>query len=680
MKRFLIIVLIFTFGALETLAAVPSAPSRKPSQQMVSNVIPSRERLKLNDGLEAADAGAWSRVRSIRRQLNDDAAADLLLWKIAANNSSSASFDELSLAMERLSGWPYSDRIRRYAETALAESSLSSSRRRDWLNTHPPITGTGKLENARLLRASGKTGAADALIREVWRDHSLSSDESKETLARHSRILSQADHVHRVKMLLWSGQRSQVKRLLSRLPNADRKVAEAQLAMMERRRGVDTLIRAVPSSHANDPGLLYERARWRRKRARNMDGAIEILLKLDAEQAILSGRDNIWKERRIVLRTLIKERKWRDAYAISANHGLTKGVDFAEAEFNAGWIALRFLDEAQLALAHFESLANGVGAPISLSRAHYWRGRALERLNRNDQALAAYTQANEHIFTFYGQLAAEKLKAAGRTQAVIAFEDVPLPSDEEQRAFESRPMVRAASMLAEMGYQRDFERFLYALDDELQTPQELQMLYNVALKYLSSRPGVRAGKTGLGKGIIAPDAAYPIVDLPPSPLNGAAEDALVIALSRQESELETTARSRANARGLMQLLPGTGRQTARQIGERYRTSWLIDDPTYNMRLGRAYLDSMVSRFNGSYVLALTSYNAGPHRSTRWIEDYGDPRSSRVDTIDWIESIPFSETRNYVMRVMENVQVYRHRLSGQPEAIRLTTDINRGRPD
>lgn len=677
MKRILVATLVLSGGLAAPAKATPQAPSLKPRIQYVSNVITANDFAELNAALEAADAGAWSVVRRLRGRIDDPDARNLILWRIATESSSNAAFSELDAALDLLKDWPRYNAIRSEAEAKLAGSRLSDGERMAWLERHPPITGEGKLEHARLLRNSGKSIQADALIREVWRSHSLSLSTAADLLRGHEPLLTREDHAARVELLLWSGQRSEARRLMPRLEPGQRLLADARLHLMERRRGVDDAIRAVPAALQSDPGLLYDRAKWRRQRNRDMDGAIELLLEIDSADAIPSGRDNIWRERRIALRTLIKDRRWKDAYAITENHNMSEGVSFAEAEFYAGWVALRHLNDAAAAYAHFDNLAANVGTPISLSRGHYWRGRALAALGRDAESVDAYTEAAQQIFTFYGQLAAEELRKAGRGDAVISFAAVETPSNDEMAAFLGRPVVRASRLLAETGRLREFERFSYHIDDLLETPQEHQMQFDLAMSYLEPRAGVRGGKSGLAKGVLAPDAAFPLIELPRSGGDGAAEEALVIALSRQESELQPNAQSHANARGMMQLLPATGRQTARSIGQPYRTSWLTDDPTYNIRLGRAYLDGLVDRFDGSYIMALAAYNAGPSRPAQWIEDYGDPRTGEIDPIDWIESIPFSETRNYVQRIMENLQVYRHRLSGQPTQIKLSADLKRG---
>src|SRR5690606_3639773 len=291
----------------------------------------------------------------------------------------------------------------------------------------------------------------------------------------------------------------------------------------------------------------------------------------------------------------------------------------------------------------------------------------------------AYAAAAEYPYVFYGQLAAEKVRQEGTGVARISFPPLTSPSDEERAAFARRPIVRAAILQAETGRFASFERFSYAIDDMLETAAEHQMLFDIAAGYLEMRAAVRSAKAGLGRGLVAPDAVFPIMELPKSPRSGSAEPALVLAPSRQERAFNHRAGSSADARGLMQMIPRYAQAEARMVGIPFRSSWLTDDPQYNLRLGRGFLDDLVDDYNGSYVLAAAAYNAGPSRARRWISDFGDPRAGGVDPVEWIESVPFAETRNYIQRVLENMQVYRYRLAGEPVEITLSKDLRRGRP-
>ncbi len=677
MKRILCVAFIIFSMGISTANAIPVAPSLKPAPVVKSKVVSEKIYINLADALDAADSNNWSKVRKLYKQSNDSTVKQLLLWRITTNSKAQPSFSELEKGLSELSDWPKTREMQKQAESLLVYENLSSKELDAWFSKYPPMTGVGKLAYAKFLKANNKTSEAKSVIKDVWLNYALPSSAEKEILLVYGSTLTRADHSARVDMLLWGNQRSSAKRLLKRLSSPEQKLVQARLALMEGRRGVDNLMNAVPKKYQSDQGLLYERAKWRRRKAKNYDGAIESILQISPEGVSSAGLSKIWNERSILLRSLIKERRWPEAYKIAADHGMTKGVGFAEAEFYAGWVSLKHLNENQTAFEHFDTLAKGVGSPISLSRGLYWRGEALTALKRNDEALESYKEAAQLNFTFYGQMAAQRLRDSGLSEAELAFSLPEAVTEEQKQGFHDRPLIKAAILLAETGRLKSFERFSFHIDDSLKTPQEHQILFDLALHYLEPRAGIRNGKAGLANGVVTPDAAFPVIELPNSAGSGIAEPALVLALSRQESELTPTAISHANARGMMQLLPSTGRLTARNAGLPYRQSWLTDDPTYNFRVGRRYLDDLIEEFDGSYILALAAYNAGPSRPKRWIKEYGDPRKGEIDPIDFIESIPFSETRNYVQRILENTQVYRHRLSGNPISIALSKDLMRG---
>jgi soluble lytic murein transglycosylase len=402
-----------------------------------------------------------------------------------------------------------------------------------------------------------------------------------------------------------------------------------------------------------------------------------MLLKIRGTDAAPAGRRAIWEEKHQVLRRILREGNIATAYQLAIDHGLTGGEEFREAEWTAGWLALRLKDPVK-AEQHFRTFANGVTTPISVARGQYWLGEALAAQNRDAEAQTAYEAGAAFPFVYYGQLAAEKAARQKPELRMLAFADIPPATDAERAAFEQRPIVRAAILLAETGQLSDFERFSNAIDDTLATPVEHQLLFDVGQTFLETRAAVRGAKSGLGRGLIAPDAVFPVIKLPPTTRNGSAEEAMVLALSRQESELYPRAVSSADARGMMQIIPRYAEAEARKVGIPYRSSWLTDDPTYNLRLGRGFLDDLVNEFGGSYILAAAAYNAGPTRARQWIEEFGDPRTGGVDAVTWVETIPFEETRNYVQRVLENTQVYRHRLANKPTQITLTRDLARGR--
>jgi soluble lytic murein transglycosylase len=458
------------------------------------------------------------------------------------------------------------------------------------------------------------------------------------------------------------------------LSSEDRLIANARIALQNPpRKGLQAIVDAVPAGRRNDPGLLWDRARYIRRSGRPED-AVSVVLQIDPMLAAASARESIAEERLLYIPRMVRNGQRREAYRLAAGHGLRSGENFADSEFRAGWIALRFLRDTAAAERHFTTLEGGVTAPVSKARALYWGGRALEAMNRDADAQVKFSEAAGFAYTYYGQLAATKLPV----RPPLSFPDREPISAQARAEFESRDVVRAMRLMAEVGVQEDFESFAFYLDDQLQTPLEHELLSQMARERAYTRTAVRSAKAGLRRGIVAPDSAYPLMDIPSDARRpGRPEPALILAITRQETEFDTRAVSPAGARGLMQLMPATARATARIEGLPYQLPWLIEDPAYNVTLGAAHLEHLLDDYGGSYILTIAAYNAGPGNVRKWIEDHGDPRSGGVDAIDWVEMITFEETRNYVMRVLENVGVYRWRLANTPTPIRIDQDIRRG---
>ena len=658
-------------------AANPPAPSLKPAPAIESAWIANGDFALLSRALDAADADEWSQVRSLLSRISDPAAQTLLRWRLATNGNAGLGFTDLIRAAEEFKGWPDSDKIYEQLEQTIIRSTLTADERIAWLLTQGPRTGDGILALADAYDSQGRRDDMINTVREAYRSRAMSSAAVGMINTRYGANFTADDHYARADMFLWRSDISSAQALLSRLSSDRKAVIDARIGLMRNAKSIDKLVNAVPGAYADDAGLLYERARWNERRGKTSE-ELNLLLRINGETAPAVGRQDIWDEKQSVVRRMVRERNYATAYQLAANHGLSAGEAFRDAEWMAGWLALTKLGDALKAENHFRVFAAGVATPISVSRAQYWLGETLKAQGRLEESAAAYEAAAAYPYAFYGQLAAEKARATKPELATISFAALPPPTDEERAAFARQPAVRAAILLAETGRFASFERFSFALDDTLTTPAEHQMLFDIAAGYLEMRAAIRGAKAGLGRGLVAPDAVFPILNLPSSPRSGAAEPAMVLALSRQESEFNHRAISSADARGTMQMIPRYAQAEARMVGLPFRQSWLTDDPEFNLRLGRGFLDDLVDEFGGSYILAAAAYNAGPSRARQWINDFGDPRGG-VDPVDWIESIPFAETRNYVQRVLENTLVYRHRLTGQPVEIKLSEDLSRGRP-
>ncbi len=569
--------------------------------------------------------------------------------------------------------WPATNRIQSFVERRIPDNAPADDVLA-FFDSRAPISGDGKIQLARALFAKGEKGAGELYLRDAWINDNFTIARERKILSSYGGRLSKADHAARVDRLLWSRQVTNARRIFSRLESSERRKAEARAALLLRAGSGPALYRKLSKDQQLDSGVLHAAVRYYR-RTGDEQYAIELASQSPKTPEALRSSREWWQERQLLMRWALKQGRFADAYTAASDHGMEPGSDFAEAEFNAGWIALRFLNSPERAEAHFKALASVVKTPISLSRAYYWLGRSARAREEIELANAYYRSAAQHYYSYYGQLAAEALGGEATEQKFAA----PASSTPYDRAlFTSRPAVAALRMLADLNLEYEFMVFAYHIDDQLERPGEYVELARLANGEGAPHLTVRAGKVAIQRNAFAPDVAYPLVFVPDEAKRFVSPE-IILGLSRQESEFNPRAFSRAGARGVMQLVPTTAQITARKEGLHYSRAALLDDPVYNMTIGSAHLSHLISRFDGSLVLTFAAYNAGANRADKWIEEYGDPRSAGVDPLDWVELIPFNETRNYVQRVLENVQVYRGRLNDAPIPGKLVSDLERGGP-
>lgn len=619
---------------------------------------------KIRDVEKAIDTKDILAVRRAIAGTPDPVVPKLADW--LAYRQGLGAFGDISGFLSRYPDWPSSGRLRLNAERKI-EAVTAPDAVIAFFDGSPPKTDNGALLYLKALLSRGRKDEAIAYARTVWGYMTFDSRTEKDFLKIAGSFLRKEDHKLRLDQLLWDGHAVSAKRMFPRVERDLQLLADARIRLRKRQGGVDAAIDRVPAPLLTDPGLVFERARWRRQ-AGNWEGAAELLLAKNAPDVGSPGR--WWDERSYVARYLLRKGHITDAYRLAASYGSVNDADQAEALWLAGWIALRFLDDAKLARSHFEKLHASVSYPISVARGAYWSGRAAEAMGDGDAAARWYRTAAEQSMTYYGQLAAAR---AG----------IPAPPLDPVPPFDIDPATRASFADEELARAA---RYASALKDSWPLRQLIEQLFDrkpdlvnrnltASLAVRLGRPdlGVRLAKQAMLDGQILADSGYPQV---PVPNDGAAvESALTHAIIRQESVFDVEARSPAGARGLMQLMPATAREVSRSLKMSYNVDKLTN-ADFNMRLGRAYFSSLLEDFNGSYIMAIAGYNAGPHRVKRWIGEFGDPRSPDIDPIDWVESIPFSETRNYVQRVLENLQVYRHIMNGVDLAESLPDDLQR----
>ncbi|HEX4180509.1 MAG TPA: lytic transglycosylase domain-containing protein [Caulobacteraceae bacterium] len=618
--------------------------------------------------LGSARRGDSAAVQSDIAQMADPVARKLAFWAMVDSGGEQLTFYQLDQARRDFAGWPRASHRQLAAERAIATSGLDPQRIVNWFATAVPTSPEGAMALASAYEQLNRRSDAQQLIELWWRTRNFDLGPQSAMMSRFGDLLTPDDYARRADMLLYGTQGPGAHALIALLPPDQQALARARIALRDNAPNAAALVSALPASVSDDPGLQVERAHYLQKH--NLDAlALALVPNFPAHPPGDEAAGHIWAIRKPLINSAMRTGDFHAAYAAATNTGLTSGPDFTEAEFYAGWIAFSKLHDPARADQHFAEIERAGATPITQSRAFYWRGRAAEARGDEAAAQAFYASGARFPTAFYGQLAAEK--AGVHT---ISLGRDPLVTPEARKAFEARDTTRAMRLLAELGERDPFRSFVLSAADNPASAGDCAMIVDVARGYGDQDLAMRAVRTCAQHGFVLPERGYPLRAAPIAP--EAAEAAIVFGVTRQESGFDPRVRSGPGARGMMQLMPTTAAAVARRIGEPYSGS-MLDSPDYNMRLGAAYLGHMITDFSGSYVLATAAYNAGPGRPADWVGYCGDPRASSTDPVDFIECIPFSETRNYVMRVMEATQVYRARINGGEAPITLTADLKRG---
>lgn len=657
---------VHSLAALALLAPPPASavvPLEKNRQLLQSDLDHARSAFYF------AERDNWHEAVLHASKARAPVLRDYMTWRALLQENSGYRFDAYRQFLARNPGWPQENRLLLRAENHLFNGdagALSNAELQQWFTRHPPISGRGKLVQAELLRKSqGDNARVVGLIRDAWVNGDFDAAQEKMVMLRYAKALRQEDHIARADRLVWQGQHAAAGRMLFALPKNHQALIEARIKLALNKPGVNGAIAQVPASLRNDPGLLYERMQWRARKGIT-DGVEEILL---AAPATVPHAAKWWRTRHIRIRDALEKGRPAHALKLLANHGQVGGVGLADALWLQGWINLTYMEQPSRAFDAFARMEKNVSYPVSKSRAFYWMGRAAEAMGQRENAQQWYAQAAAHDTTFYGQMGALKSQANAR----VRLPQTARPTAEQLRAFHADSRVKTVYMLAETGNADKAYTFIGHLMNEADTQSKALMTAELGIAIKRQDYAVQASKDALQKHMVLPQTSYPYYRIAFRP---AIEEPLMWAITRQESLFNPQAQSSANARGLMQVLPSTAREVARKNSLPYDPNKL-DDPMYNLRIGSAYLGEMVGNFNGSYILAIAAYNAGPGRARKWVAEFGHPGKTPEAAIDWIERIPFSETRNYVQRVLENLQVYRTIVTPQTgQNIQLDKDLTR----
>lgn len=637
---------------------VPPAEIARPQERIDLDALRKAVAAYRKDQLAEGDA--------IARGIDDQAARGLLEWVAIRTRAGAVSFERIADFLDAFPNYPGTLPFRRRAEAALITDRRNPETVRAFFHGREPVSPAGRVALARALAAEGRQEEALALARRTWLKDHLGAGLEKIVLDGFGEKLTTADHRLRTERYLFAGNGEAALRNAARVSPDYVALAKVRLASAKAKGPIpQKQIDAVPAAMKKDISFAFLQAQQARRSGKTAD-AVKALAEVPRDPALLGDGDGWWTERRLIARKLLDEGDAKGAYAIVAGHGAEDAAERIDAEWHAGWIALRFEKDAARAGRHFAEAAKLAETPISVARAAYWQGRASEEQGKADEAKAHYTRAAEHSVAYYGQLARAKL---GLTE---------LPVRRTMAApIAHLPGFKAARLLYAIDASDLAGTMLVDLAQRMHDAGSLEAIADIARERRDVKTLLAIGKTALQRGFPLDEAAFPTFGVPEFPVLGdPMERAIVHAIARQESAFDPAAVSYAGARGLMQMMPATARETAKRANMPFELERLTTDALYSAQMGAAHLNDLLGDWRGAYVLTFAAYNAGSGNVKKWIAAYGDPRQPEIDAVDWVERIPFTETRNYVQRVMENLQVYRQRLN-QRTAYLIDYDLKRG---
>jgi soluble lytic murein transglycosylase len=591
----------------------------------------------------------WNEALISSENSNDEALKALIKWQYFLDPQSGASFSEINQFIARHPDWPEQKRLRIRAEMSLADGDISADEIIEWFENTPPVTGVGKITLASALKKTGRGSHEKiaSLVHSAWREGDFTEDQEKSFLLNYGNMLKPDDDAARTDRLIWEGKFAPAERMMTRVTENRRKLYKARLALQNGKKDAQTLVAKLPQSLKKDIGLLYDQMAFRAKRGDD-PGVISILLITPKK---VPYPEKWWKFREAKIRDVINNGNISIAGRLIENHGQEDGATAADAHWLKGRILLEYKKQPKEAYKVFKKMFSEVKYPVSKSRAAYWAAKAAKQSGNAEEEKEWLAKAIAYPTTFYGQLAA--LIESGTTPLNIP--SPPSADSSESLEFNSRSIVRAAKLCIRFDQPVLASKLISHLAAEASSGGEALLASELGIAAGKTYLSVRAAKKALQNNKVLIEAGYPV---PKTPDNLELPRSLTLAIARQESEFDSMARSPAGAVGMMQLLPSTAKEVAKKNDIDYLPQNLYD-PEYNMTLGSMYLQRMIDNYDGSLIMAIAAYNAGPGNVYKWVQKYGKPEHTIDGAVDWIEKIPFAETRNYVQRVLENLQIYRH---------------------
>ena len=632
-----------------------------------SSILSSKDFLIAQKTFSLVKRKRWNSAMKEVKKSRSKLLKNLVMWMYLKEPSNNLTFQDYKRFIDKNPEWPRINRLRYLAEHKINFKNVKPKEVIKFFEKKEPLSGYGKIKLGEAFLTKGNTKKAHDLVADGFKTANLSSIEHRYLNKKFRNLLTKEDYIERAKYLAWEQDFYELRRTLRYLPTGYKELYFARFALMTRSYGVDSAIAKVPAQFKDDIGLQFDRAKWRRKRGR-YDSALEIINNLPQDPKLLVKPDLWFKEKFIIARSRINKKRFEEAYGLLINHGVLDSANLAEAEWHAGWLALRFLNKPDAAVQHFKTMYDGVNYPISKSRAAYWVGKAYEQLGKDQNSKDWYKKSSVFNTTFYGQLASAKLnKNDFKVKNSFTF------SEEDYKKLLKTDLARAVILLSELDMTQKGKDILRHLGSEERSIKEQVLAGKLSQQVGRLDFAIQIAKQTSYQNKNLLELNYPIIETPKIVSKRAVlPQEVILSLIRQESEFDRDANSWVGAKGLMQIMPATGRLVSKQAGLRYSRSRLIEDEFFNLQLGCYYISGLNEEFNGAIYMAFAGYNAGPHRVRRWVKRFGDPRKGEIDPIDWIELIPFTETRNYVQRVIENIQVYKYVINKKT----VTNDIEK----
>ncbi len=646
----------------------PRKPPPPPAAVAATSTTSQADTDALENVIELVRKHKPADATQAEANIADPVARKLAEWIILRSDDNGASVERYHAFIAGNPSWPSQTFLRRRIEAALWDDHRDDATVWAWFENESPVSAKGKFALARVMLARGDRANAERLARDAWRNDAMSEDTESTALELFGALLTPGDQKARMDLFLYGSEHEVALRAAKRLGATYVALAKARIASYRKASNAKALLDAVPRELHSDPGYIFSRIQLLRREEKFAEAA-QLMLNAPRDPARLANVDEWWIERRLLSRKMLDIGERRTAYLIARDAALpARDIYKTEQEFTTGWIALRFLTDPALAAQHFARIGVGSLNPTALARAGYWQGRAAEAAGHAQEARAAYTAAAVQSTSYYGQLARAKL---GLPQ--IELNAAPTG---RSRGVERLEIVRAVQLLYELD-EREIAVPIFADMGENGDPDALVGLGELASRYGDARNMLLVGKAALNRGLPFDFYAYPVTGIPPFKSIGPdVEQSIVFAIARQESAFNPAVVSPAQAYGLMQVTPDAGRYVCKKYGASFDLGRMKNDPVYNAALGAAELGGLIEDYRGSYIMTFAAYNAGRGSVKKWVERYGDPRDPKVDAVDWVELIPFSETRNYVQRIMENLQVYRARFGGGTR-LQIEADLHRG---